>query len=175
MWVYPLRFRFSGKIPLSSRALILGLMAGDDSTGFICKACQTFFSHAEIQKWDTKWEVINGEDWLRELIAECPFCHETRSYEPNENRLPPHLKSPMLKLKPTQSSIVAIAPNGLGQFCDSGHLRDIIADPCSYFLEASLSQYYLLLQPSLSNRFSPVRMALWRTSSMGTAGRLRFN
>lgn len=61
-------------------------MAGDDTTGFICKACGRFFSNAEIKTWDTKWGLIGGEEWPLELIATCPWCGEVRSYEPNESR-----------------------------------------------------------------------------------------
>jgi len=61
-------------------------MAGDDTTGFICKACGRFFSDPEITSWDTKWGLIGGEKWLLELIAACPRCGEIRSYEPNETR-----------------------------------------------------------------------------------------
>ena len=61
-------------------------MAGDDTTGFVCKACCKFFSNAELKKWDTKWGVIEGEESLLELIAMCPRCEKVCSYNPNESR-----------------------------------------------------------------------------------------
>ena len=55
-------------------------------TGFICKACGQWFGDKDVKHWDTKWTEpdANGEQWLLELIHECPLCGAVRSYVPEE-------------------------------------------------------------------------------------------
>jgi hypothetical protein len=56
--------------------------------GYFCKSCRKFFTDQEIPKVETRWEAIAGEEWLMEIIAECPHCHETRGYKiPQDVRL----------------------------------------------------------------------------------------
>jgi hypothetical protein len=58
--------------------------------GFSCKACGRFFDNSQIKEWSTSWDKVDGEEWLRELIAKCPHCGEIRGYAiPGDVTLPP--------------------------------------------------------------------------------------
>jgi hypothetical protein len=35
--------------------------------------------------WDSKRKASAGEEWLTELVFECPRCREVRSYTINED------------------------------------------------------------------------------------------
>jgi len=58
----------------------------DDDLGFICKACGKFYTDAEVEAWDTRWETKYGQEWLIEIINKCPLCGEVRNYKPIESK-----------------------------------------------------------------------------------------
>jgi RNase P subunit RPR2 len=71
----------------------LPLSRGSYRLSLICKSCGVVVTLSKVTTWTTTWKERNGQRYLAEIRAACPYCGAQHSYNFSKMTLYPQAQS----------------------------------------------------------------------------------